>query len=144
MTEHDANAWEQAFIADIRAHDGIPTAGPLAGRPHLVLYTTGAKTGQRRHAILAFSRDGADLVVAGTAGGSQRDPAWIGNLRAHPAPTVEVGADEYEATSSIVDGGPEHDRLWTQHVEQLPHFADYPKQVTERVIPLVRLAKRAG
>ncbi len=140
MTDFDPHAWEQAFIADIRAHDGIPTDGPLAGRPHLLLYTTGAKTGERRRAILAFSRDGQDVVVAGTAGGSQSDPGWLANLKKSPAATLEVGADEYEATATITEGA-ERDRLWTQHVEQLPHFADYPNQITERVIPMVRLTR---
>ena len=41
----------------------------MAGQPILLMYSTGAKTGERRRAILTYSRDGNDLIVAGTASG---------------------------------------------------------------------------
>ena len=43
----DAQAWEEQLIADMRAHGGRPSEGPLAGHPLMLLYTTGAKSGQR-------------------------------------------------------------------------------------------------
>ena len=136
-----ANAWEEALIADLRANGGTPSSGPLAGHPLLLLYTTGAKTGERRRSILTFSRDGDAWVVAGTASGSKTNPAWIANIAADPKVRLEVAKEEFDADATIAEGA-ERDRLWTQHVQQLPWFADYPAQVGDRVIPMVRITRR--
>jgi deazaflavin-dependent oxidoreductase (nitroreductase family) len=140
MTEDAQRAWEDALIADIREHDGRPTSGPLAGHPLLLMYSTGARSGERRRAVLTYSRDGDAYIVTGSASGSPRDPAWISNVKAHPDVTVEIGQDVFEATASVVDG-PEQERLWDRHVAALPWFADYPEQA-HRTIPVVRLTRR--
>ncbi len=62
-----AATWEDNLIADLRAHDGRASQGPMKGQSLLVMYTTGAKTGERRRAIVTPSRDGDDYVIAGTA-----------------------------------------------------------------------------
>lgn len=136
-----ANAWEEALVADLRANGGTPSDGPLKGHPILLLYTTGAKSGQRRRSILTYSRDGDRYVVAGTAGGSKTAPAWIANVAADPTVTVEIGSEAFAADATIAQGA-ERDRLWDQHVEQLPWFGDYPNQVGGRIIPMVRLERR--
>ena len=46
MTDWDGDAFENAMIADMRAHDGAVTSGPLAGHPLLIMTTTGAKSGE--------------------------------------------------------------------------------------------------
>lgn len=137
MSDFDVTAFEDAVIADMRAHDGEVTTGPMAGRPMLVMTSTGAQSNQPRRALLNFSRDDDAYVVAGTASGSPTDPAWISNLRKHPEVTVEAEGRTFPATATIVDGE-ERDRLWDRHVERLPWFADYPSQI-ERTIPMVRL-----
>jgi hypothetical protein len=38
----DADAWEDQLIAEMRAHDGQVTSGPLAGHPLLIMTSTGA------------------------------------------------------------------------------------------------------
>jgi len=137
MTEWDATAFEDGLIEDMRAHGGTVTTGPLTGHPLLVMTSTGAKSGEPRRAILTFSRDGDAYVVAGSAGGSPKDPVWLHNLRDHPAVAVEAENRKFDATASIVEDA-DRDRLWNQHVAALPHFAEYPEQ-TGRVIPMVRL-----
>ena len=138
----DEQAWEDQIIADMRAHDGQVTSGPLAGHPLLIMTSTGAKSGAARRAILTYHRDGGDYVVAGTAGGSKTDPGWLHNLERDPNVAIEAGNERFEATARIVEGA-ERDRLWDDHVEALPWFADYPDQ-TGRVIPMVRLTPEAG
>jgi deazaflavin-dependent oxidoreductase (nitroreductase family) len=135
-----ANAWEEALIADLRANGGTPSAGPLAGDPLLVLYSIGAKSGERRRSILTYTKDGGDMIVAGTAGGSTRTPSWVANLRANPDAEAMVGADTVKVHATIVDG-PERDRLWDQHVAAIPRFGEYPAQVGGRIIPMVRLTR---
>jgi deazaflavin-dependent oxidoreductase (nitroreductase family) len=133
----DESAFEDQLIADMRAHDGEVTSGPLAGHPLLIMTSTGAKSGEPRRSILTFHRDGDAYVVAGTAGGSTSDPNWLHNLEANPDVSIEVSNERLQARATIVDGA-ERDRLWEDHVRALPWFADYPKQ-TGRVIPMVRL-----
>ncbi len=143
-TETAANAWEEALIADLRANGGTPSGGPLAGHPLLLMYSTGARTGKRRRSILTYSRDGDAYVVAGTASGFSKDPAWIANVAANPRVTLEVANETFEADATVYAAGDERDRLWAQHVDQLPWFGDYPDQVGGRVIPVARLTRRGA
>lgn len=139
----DPAAWEEQLIADIRANGGRPSAGPLAGQPILLLYSTGAKTGERRRSILTYSTDGDGLVVAGTASGAPVNPAWVANVEKNASVELEVANETYRATAAVHRDGAERDRLWNQHVEQLPHFGAYPSQVGDRIIPVVRLTRSA-
>ena len=102
------------------------------------MYSTGAKTGERRRSVLTISTDGDAYVVAGTAGGSEHTPAWVANLEAHPDIEFEFGDQTSSGRAEVYREGAERDRLWDAHVEQLPHFAAYPEQ-TGRVIPMARI-----
>lgn len=134
----DVQTFEDALIEDMRTHDGRVTTGPLAGHPLLVLRSRGAKSGAERRVILTWHRDGDSYVVAGTADGSPTTPAWVRNVQEHAEVSLETENRTFEATATVVTEGPERDRLWQDHVEQLPWFADYPEQ-SGRVIPMVRL-----
>lgn len=141
--QDDAKAWEEGLIADFRANGGRPSEGPLAGHPLMLLFSTGARSGEKRRSILTYSRDGDDYVVAGTAGGGPKTPAWIANVAADPDVSIEVANETFDAIAAIAEGA-ERDRLWDQHVEQLPWFGAYPAKVTNRVIRVVRLTRRAN
>jgi deazaflavin-dependent oxidoreductase (nitroreductase family) len=136
----DKEAFEEQVINDMREHGGVISSGPMAGTRLLVLTTTGARTGERRRALLFFSKDGADYVIAGTASGSTRDPAWLHNLEANPTPSIEVDGRQFEASATIAEGA-ERDRLWQQHLEVQPQLAAHAEQAG-RTIPIVRLAPR--
>ena len=142
MNNSDPAAFENAIIEDMHAHGGEVTTGPLKGHPLLIMKSRGAKTGDERHAILTYHRDDGDYVVAGTAGGSPMTPSWVHNIRENPEVTIEVANRTYEATATVVEGL-ERDRLWKEHVAQLPWFGDYPKK-TDRRFPMVRLTPAAG
>jgi hypothetical protein len=62
MTDPDPRAafaaMARALITDFRANGGKVTSGPFAGRPVLLLTTTGARSGQPRLAPVVYSRDG--------------------------------------------------------------------------------------
>lgn len=137
----EPQSWEESLIADLRANGGRPSGGPLAGHPIMLVFSTGAKSGQPRRSILSYSRDGDDYVVAGTAGGAPTTPAWVANLRAGPNVSLEVDNSTFDATATITEGT-ERDRLWDQHVAQLPWFGAYPEQVGERTIPVIRLVRK--
>lgn len=140
MPDEPSNPWEDAVIADLRANGGRPSSGPLAGHPLLLMYSRGARSGQTRRAILTYSRDGDDFVVAGTKSGAPTDPLWVNNVRADDRVTLEVANEIFEASANVTDGS-ERDRLWEQHVAELPWFAPYPETAGRR-IPMIRLSRR--
>jgi deazaflavin-dependent oxidoreductase (nitroreductase family) len=140
----DAEAWEEQLIADVRANGGRPSQGPLAGHPLLLTWTIGAKSGERRRSILTYSKDAAGYVVTGTNGGNKyKHPSWLANIQADPDVTIEVANETIAATATEVTG-PERDRLWAEHVAQLPWFSKYPDQISDRAIPVVRLTPKDG
>jgi deazaflavin-dependent oxidoreductase (nitroreductase family) len=129
--------WNAKVISELRANRGEIAAGPMAGRTLFILTSTGARTGQPREAVLTYSREGEAYVVAGTAGGSPRTPAWVHNLAANPVAQIEVKGSTFRVRAAIVNDETRR-RLWTAHVAGHPEFAGYPEK-TSRVIPIVTL-----
>jgi deazaflavin-dependent oxidoreductase (nitroreductase family) len=129
------SAMTEALISEHRANKGQITSGPFAGRPVLLLTTTGAKSGLPRLAPLIYTPDGDRYVIAATKGGAPTHPAWYHNLVAHPIVTVEVGGETFEARARVTEGA-ERERL----IALNPQFHDV-QQRTTRVIPVVVLER---
>lgn len=134
----DPSDFNQQLIEEYRATDGKVT-GVFAGRPLMLLTTTGAKSGQPRTAPLVYTTDGDDLVVIASKGGAPTNPAWYHNLRAQPLVTIELGADRFQAQARVTEGQ-ERERLYANQAEQMPAFADYQRNAT-REIPVVVLKR---
>lgn len=103
----------------------------------LYLTTTGHKTGKVRTTPLLYVRDGDDLIVAASNGGSDWEPGWWLNLQAGSEGTVQVAGQEQRVTGNEVDG-PEREVLWKRLSEQLAGYDAYQKEVRRR-IAVVRL-----
>ena len=131
--------WNADHIADFRAHGGQVTQGPLKGSNLLLMTSIGARSGEPRITPLGYSRDGERWVVVGSNSGSDRDPAWLANIRLDPNVTVEVGMEQFPARAVIATGD-ERDRLWASHVAAIPAFGRY-EQMTDRTIPVVTLER---
>lgn len=136
MADWDYATFLKNLKAEVRSDGGVLT-GPMAGRPIMILTTTGAKTGLPREAIATFSRDGEAYVVAGSKGGAPEDPHWFTNLRANPIVKVETEGKAFEARADVA-AGTDRDALWNRHVARNPEFGEYPSK-TERIIPMARL-----
>ena len=134
--------WTKMLMADLRA-TGEVSSGPLAGKPHLIMTSTGAKTGEPREAVLSFVRDGEKYVVAGTAGGSPTDPNWVHNVTVNPEVEVEVHRETFRARAEIVTDDATYQRLWDALVNSRPDFAAYPAKAG-RKIPVIALEPIAG
>jgi len=130
----DYEAYQRNLIADMRAHNGQVTEGPMAGRPLMLLTTKGAKTGEERLAIVTYTRDGERYVICASKGGAPTNPQWYYNLLANPVVSAEAGGEVFEVRATETHGD-ERQRLWDQHAEQRPEFRDYPKK-TSRKIPV--------
>ena len=128
-----------AVIEDFRAHSGVVSSGPFAGRPVLLLTTTGAKTGAPRLVPLVYSCDGDRLVIVASKAGAPTNPAWYLNIVANPTVTVEVGVETFQARATVAEGA-ERDRLYAQHAAQHPNFVGYQER-TERRIPVITLER---
>jgi len=135
--------WTRMLMAQLRSDDGEIKEGPLAGKPHLIMTSTGAKTGEPREAVLSFVRDGEKYVVAGTAGGSPTDPNWVHNVTANPEVKVEAKRKTLQARAHIVTDDATYKRLWDALVESRPDFAAYPAKAG-RKIPVITLEPIAG
>lgn len=111
--------------------------GRLAGMPVLLLTTTGRRTGRRRTATLTYFRDGGDLVLIGSFGGSDLPPAWWLNLQADPKASVLIGGTTSTVTARAATVE-ERDRLWPLVTTTNPGYARYQER-TARPIPVVLL-----
>lgn len=139
-----ANDWktmESDLYAQVRTGDGSVSRGPFAGRPVLLLTTTGAKSGEPRTTPLVYSRDGDRLVIVASKGGSPTHPAWYHNIVAHPVVTVEAAGETWQARAMVVADESDRRRLYDQHARMHASFAEYEKKAGVRVIPVIRLER---
>jgi deazaflavin-dependent oxidoreductase (nitroreductase family) len=111
--------------------------GRNLGVLNVILITTGRRTGKRREIPLYAFEDGARLVVIGSNAGDDREPAWVGNLRAAPDARVLVGGRERALRAREAEG-PERDRLWSLAAGGYPGY-DLYAQWTHRRIPVFAL-----
>ena len=123
-------------IEQFRASGGKVDTGKT---PHILLTTTGAKSGLTRVNPLHYSTDGDRFIVIASKGGSATHPDWYYNLVAYPEVTVEVGLEQFRARASVAEGE-ERERLYDQHAAQLPHFAGFQNK-TKRQIPVIILER---
>lgn len=105
--------------------------------PVLILSITGAKSGIKRLTPLGyFGHDGRRFIV-GSNGGQQEPPSWIFNVRTHPAVTVEIVPDVYNAVVRELDSS-ERDEMFPALVARYAFFGDYQSRI-DRVIPMFEL-----
>ena len=138
MTNASQNDWNQAVIAEFRANDG-KVGGQFEGAPLLLLTTTGAKTGRRLTSPVMYNTDGDRLLIFASKAGAPTNPAWYHNLVANSKVTLEVGAETFDATATVLEGE-ERDRLFARQAAQYPGFAEYQANTT-RTIPVIALER---
>ena len=137
----DMTDWNRKIIEEFRANEGR-VGGQFAGAPLLLLHTTGARSGQERvNPMMYLDLDGRRFVFASKAG-ADTHPDWYHNLVAHPAVTVEVGAESYEATAKPL-AAEDRDRVFAEQARRYSGFAEYQEK-TSRVIPVVELVPRGA
>jgi deazaflavin-dependent oxidoreductase (nitroreductase family) len=112
------------------------------GLHHVVLHTTGRKSGQPRKTALPVWHDphGHRVVVASFAG-APNHPDWYFNLTATPEVEVHTQRGRYRSTAEVL-APEERVRMWQLLVADRPFYREYEEN-TDRTIPLVRLAEPA-
>lgn len=91
-----------------------PTRPGRSGTMHLL--TTGRRSGRRRPVILAYLRDGANLVTLAMNGWDPAEPAWWLNLQADPHASVRLTDGRRDVTARAATGT-ERERLWQRWQE---------------------------
>ncbi|MEU9282788.1 nitroreductase/quinone reductase family protein [Streptomyces sp. NPDC048341] len=129
------------IIEEFRANGGR-LGGIREAWEILLLTTLGARSGQRRTTPLAYQREGDDLFVFASDGGSDKTPDWYHNIRANPKVTVEIDSRTFEAISVELTGQ-ERDQVYARQVARDPEYARYEAS-TSRTIPVVRLQEIPG
>ena len=114
--------------------------GRNLGVLNVIVVTTGRRSGRVREIPLYAFEDGDRLVVIGSNMGQDREPAWVGNLRAHPEVHVRVGRG-LRAVLAREAAGEERERLWRLAAAGYPGYEDYARR-TRRRIPVVVLEPR--
>lgn len=92
--------------------------------PSLVLTTTGAKTGQRRHTPLATLPGDGGWYVVGSNFGGRTHPAWTANLLAHPDAEVSYRGRTTPVRARLLSA-PEKAELWPRLVRLWPNYDRY-------------------
>ena len=132
--------YNRRLIAEFRSERG-KIGGPLAGRPLLLLTTTGAKSGQPRTTPLMYIPIDDQLLLIASNMGAATHPDWYRNIVAQPHVTIELGAETFEARATVAAGA-ERDRLWAMLIALYPFFTEHQAKTT-REIPLIVLDRLA-
>jgi F420H(2)-dependent quinone reductase len=135
--------WQELTQAQVRAYrlSGGRLAGTYQGSPVLLLDHVGRRSGKKRTSPLIYARDGDDLVVVASKGGSHKDPLWWLNLKEHPETTVQVGSEK-RAVVARQATPEEKKRLWPALTAIYAPYESY-QQRSRRDIPVIVL-ERAG
>jgi deazaflavin-dependent oxidoreductase (nitroreductase family) len=113
----------------------------LGGLPVILLSTRGRKSGVVRTVPVVPFRDGNEIYVIASMGGSPRHPAWFFNLEANPDVEVQMGAERWRARAEVLPE-PERAGIWPRIVAAMPNFGEYQTKTT-RLIPVVHLVRGA-
>ena len=118
-----------------RRNNGKGLGGTFQSIPVALLTTTGRKSGEPRVSPLYFHRDGDNVVVAASRGGSNRNPMWYLNLKSNPKVQLQI-KDEVLNLNARDATDEERAQYWPKLVQMYPTYDDY-QSWTDRTIPVV-------
>lgn len=137
----DTTDYNARVIAEFRANHG-QVGGNFAGAPLLLLHTVGARSGSPRVNPMMYLPDEGRYLVFASKAGSDTNPDWYHNLRAHPRAEIEVG-DRTLSVEAVELTGDERDARYAEQARRYPGFAAYQRK-TERIIPVIALHPTEG
>jgi deazaflavin-dependent oxidoreductase (nitroreductase family) len=133
--------WQEFTQAHVHAYrlSRGRLAGSYRGCPVLLLDHIGRRSGKKRTSPLIYARDGDDLVIVASKGGSHTDPLWWLNLKEHPETTVQVGSEKLKVIARQATPE-EKERVWPVLVGIYPPYESY-QQRSSRDIPVILLER---
>lgn len=108
--------------------------------PMLLLEVLGVRSHTLRRVPLLYVDAADGLIVVGSNGGSEREPAWCKNLRANPSVIclVKRRRERYKATELH---GAAYAAAWRSALSLYPNYGLYQTRLSSRTIPLFRLSR---
>jgi deazaflavin-dependent oxidoreductase (nitroreductase family) len=115
--------------------------GKLA-RHSLLLTTIGRKTGEPRTSPVNWFPGGDDSwLIAASAAGAAKNPAWYYNIAAAPDRVrIEIAGRVIDVRAEQLVGA-EREAVWRAITAASSRFSQY-EQLTDREIPVLRLTRR--
>ncbi|MCB1683210.1 MAG: nitroreductase/quinone reductase family protein [Pseudomonadales bacterium] len=107
--------------------------------PCVLIECRGARSGLLREVPLLCVPDGEDLLVVGSNGGAEREPAWCANLRAFPEIQARYSGQEMGLRAVELEGA-QRARAWRLATDAYPGYVRYQARLS-RQIPLFRLSR---
>ena len=108
----------------------------LAGRPCLILFSTGAKTGLERKNVLSYLRESNSFCIVASNGGREKNPSWYHNLKSNQDCKIQIGKETFSGSAIQI-----HDEEYIEWWNKMDNmnkggYSNYQK-MTERKIPLI-------
>ncbi|MDT7728579.1 MAG: hypothetical protein QOI21_5155 [Actinomycetota bacterium] len=126
-------------IKEFRENEG-KVGGMFEGAPLILVHHIGAKSGTERIVPLVHLTEDDRIYIFASKGGADENPAWYHNLVANPKVSVEVGAETFEVTATVIEDRAKRDEIYAKQAAAFPNFAEYETKTT-RVIPVVELTR---
>ena len=135
-----ASDYNTEIIREFRANRGR-VGGMWEGTTLILIHHIGARSGVERVTPLGCSAqpDGRFVIVA-SSGGSPAHPDWYYNLKAHPAITVEVGAQTFTVLAEELVGAARAE-LWPKLVAEYSTLGEHQAKTT-RQFPVFMLTRQ--
>ncbi|MEJ2089537.1 MAG: nitroreductase/quinone reductase family protein [Gammaproteobacteria bacterium] len=100
--------------------------------PCLLLRCRGARTGRLREVPLLYVQDGDDVLLIGSGGGAEREPAWCANLRAVAGVECDRAGQREKRVAEELQG-PARERAFAHAVQVYPGYARYQRRLTRQI-----------
>ena len=133
----DVKAFNDQIIDEFRANNG--KVAMFADYPMIILHSIGARSGNPLLVPLVLTtKDNGDRILFASFAGSQKNPAWVYNLRANPEIDIELAEGRFKARAVEYDEAEAKD-LVSGQAEISEQFAQYVASAAPRQIPVFRI-----
>jgi len=139
---YEPSPWEPIAeqVALFESTDGAD-GNLLEGKPCIILWTRGRKTGTvRKSPLMRVTDDAGRYAVVASMGGAPNHPVWYLNLVDDPNVALQDGAELRDYTARVVEGD-EKAEWWARATAVWPAYDEYQAK-TDRQIPLAVLEPR--
>jgi deazaflavin-dependent oxidoreductase (nitroreductase family) len=119
------------------------TFAELVGLPIIQLTTIGARTNQSRTLPLVGIKDNETIALIASRFGSEHNPGWYYNLKAHPECDVLFNGRSGKYISRELTGE-EYNYYWQMAVSYYAGYEKYKERAAHRHIPVMLLEPKIG
>lgn len=139
MGSRNGPDWTLALHQRLYRGTGGRLGHGLIGLPTLLLTVPGRRTGLPRTVGLVYAWDGTTFVVSsGVQAHTAHEPAWVGNVRAHPEVSLQVWRDHLTARARVLSpADPDYAPHWARIVAVNPSRFEGYRDAAGQPLPVV-------